>query len=628
MAQYKTGAVSVTQGSHQVTGIGTQFVGEVVPGDDFWLLGSPVHYQVATVDSANQITLSAPFAQASAVNAAYSISRDFTPFLELPEVRQGDTNVLAQLTQSLRKIDAFVGSMSLQATGPAGPVVASSQAEADALVAAGNSNVFRFDQYMAQNPPAWSSIWFEETAGGWHGTYNFLSILNNCAVEMKIDSGPWVPLGFRAPALDHEFEVTGKAVGLHSFIFRVIDGINLPVEQPEAMFVEVLESGTAVPLTPAERAAAGEAVQLCGLDNGSNLPGVVLQAQIDALIAAGWPAENIGWWSTGTETLQQGEGIGSLSGVTAAVSTADISGVGVVLGTGALAGVSATTSVSGMTGVGVQIGQGAIAGVNSAVSVAEMTGVGIAAGEGTGSLTGVSAVLSVSEAGITGTGVQVGVGSLTVVLATTSVNGITGTGVQVGQGAFTGITCTSSVAGITGSVEGVPVVVYDDFNRANGALGGDWTVTSGSVTISANTAYGVGVANHTTAMADDQYCEADLITLSSPAQASVHVRCNLEASRYMLRQECYYDEDDDIDYSNLKLYRYTYGVGLVELASCESTLTVRVRLKAIGNTISCDIWDTGAWQNVMSVTDTAFTTGAVGISPGGGTIDNFVGGEL
>jgi len=42
-------------------------------------------------------------------------------------------------------------------------------------------------------------------------------------------------------------------------------------------------------------------IVLYGLDNGSNLPGIVLQAEIDDLINKGTDPDSILWFSTGTE---------------------------------------------------------------------------------------------------------------------------------------------------------------------------------------------------------------------------------------------------------------------------------------------------------------------------------------
>jgi len=111
--------------------------------------------------------------------------------------------------------------------------------------------------------------------------------------------------------------------------------------------------GSAV--TPAESAASGRAIQLWGLDNGAGLPGAVLQARIDALIADGVPEYAIIWYSIGTQAATL-EGVGTLTGVAAVSSVGTIGGAGIAIGAGAMVGVSAVTSVAAISGVGVAAG--------------------------------------------------------------------------------------------------------------------------------------------------------------------------------------------------------------------------------------------------------------------------------
>jgi hypothetical protein len=72
MAWYKTGTVTVTNGSATVTGAGTAFVGSVLAGQGFAAPDGKI-YEIDTVVSATQITLASPYLGATAAGAAYTI---------------------------------------------------------------------------------------------------------------------------------------------------------------------------------------------------------------------------------------------------------------------------------------------------------------------------------------------------------------------------------------------------------------------------------------------------------------------------------------------------------------------------------------------------------------------------
>ncbi|EDM47747.1 hypothetical protein [Marinobacter algicola] len=105
MSQYKTGAVSVTNGSQVVTGTGTLWLSNVSPGDGFTVAGTGVPYTVGSVDSDTQITLNANYAGPSGSGLAYAIWRDFTAQNNLPEMSQGDIETATTFTRAMRLID-------------------------------------------------------------------------------------------------------------------------------------------------------------------------------------------------------------------------------------------------------------------------------------------------------------------------------------------------------------------------------------------------------------------------------------------------------------------------------------------------------------------------------------------
>ena len=82
MAWYKTGTVTVTNGSATVTGAGTAFVGAVLAGHGFAGPDGRI-YEIATVVSATQLTLGSAYLGSTAAGASYGIfptSGALTPF--------------------------------------------------------------------------------------------------------------------------------------------------------------------------------------------------------------------------------------------------------------------------------------------------------------------------------------------------------------------------------------------------------------------------------------------------------------------------------------------------------------------------------------------------------------------
>ena len=107
MAQYKTGTVSVTNGSATVTGSGTTFTGgNVTAGDIFTVLGDNTWYEVASVTDADTLVLAANYAGTTASGAAYAITRDFTDRLGLPYPQKGDIETASLIKRAFALIDA------------------------------------------------------------------------------------------------------------------------------------------------------------------------------------------------------------------------------------------------------------------------------------------------------------------------------------------------------------------------------------------------------------------------------------------------------------------------------------------------------------------------------------------
>jgi len=104
MSQYKTGTATVTNGSATVTGSGTLWSANVSAADSFTIAGDGVMYDVASVDSDTQVTLSVPYAGTTASGVVYAIGTGFTVPDSFPEMSQGDIETATIFTRAMRKI--------------------------------------------------------------------------------------------------------------------------------------------------------------------------------------------------------------------------------------------------------------------------------------------------------------------------------------------------------------------------------------------------------------------------------------------------------------------------------------------------------------------------------------------
>jgi len=105
LAQYKTGTVSVTNGSNAVTGQATVWSTNAAVGYTFKIKDEDAIYNIASIVSDTQITLTVNYAGTTKSNQEYQITRDFTPNLSLPEIWAGDIDWPFHLTDTIRKID-------------------------------------------------------------------------------------------------------------------------------------------------------------------------------------------------------------------------------------------------------------------------------------------------------------------------------------------------------------------------------------------------------------------------------------------------------------------------------------------------------------------------------------------
>lgn len=106
MAQYKTGTVTVTNGSAVVTGIGTEFQTNGIAVGHRWARnGDNVTYAIASVDSETQITLNSPYAGVTNASAVYTIGKDVTVHNGYPLLFSGDIETATFLSYAIQRID-------------------------------------------------------------------------------------------------------------------------------------------------------------------------------------------------------------------------------------------------------------------------------------------------------------------------------------------------------------------------------------------------------------------------------------------------------------------------------------------------------------------------------------------
>jgi hypothetical protein len=123
MSQYSTGTATVTNGSATVTGTNTLWLANVTAGDSFTVAGDGVMYDVASVDSDTQVTLSVAYAGATASGVVYAIGTGFTVPDSFPEMSQGDIETATIFTRAMRKIQSRFTGIAINTTAEIGQAV-------------------------------------------------------------------------------------------------------------------------------------------------------------------------------------------------------------------------------------------------------------------------------------------------------------------------------------------------------------------------------------------------------------------------------------------------------------------------------------------------------------------------
>jgi hypothetical protein len=137
MSQYSTGTATVTNGSPTVTGTNTLWLAHVTAGDSFTVAGDGVMYDVASVDSDTQVTLSVAYAGVTASGVVYAIGTGFTVPDSFPEMSQGDIETATIFTRAMRKIQGKFSS--ILAGGANANFTAMPQVGGDPIVESGSN---------------------------------------------------------------------------------------------------------------------------------------------------------------------------------------------------------------------------------------------------------------------------------------------------------------------------------------------------------------------------------------------------------------------------------------------------------------------------------------------------------
>ena len=134
MSQYSTGTATVTNGSATVTGTNTLWLANVTAGDSFTVAGDGVMYDVASVDSDTQVTLSVNYAGSTASGVVYAIGTGFTVPDSFPEMSQGDIETATIFTRAMRKIQGKFTALVLDIDDKADQATTYTETEVDGLL--------------------------------------------------------------------------------------------------------------------------------------------------------------------------------------------------------------------------------------------------------------------------------------------------------------------------------------------------------------------------------------------------------------------------------------------------------------------------------------------------------------
>ncbi len=110
MSQYKSGTVSVTNGSPSIVGDDTLWSANVAAGQTFIIAGSGVPYIIGAVTDDTHITLTANYAGSTQSGLSYEINTSRTPLLGIDYMEMGDIDTATTFKRAMLEIEGILTS--------------------------------------------------------------------------------------------------------------------------------------------------------------------------------------------------------------------------------------------------------------------------------------------------------------------------------------------------------------------------------------------------------------------------------------------------------------------------------------------------------------------------------------
>ena len=197
MAQYKTGTVSVTNGSATVTGSGTGWSAEIAAGDLFTIVGDNAWYEVASVGSNTSITLSANYAGTTGSGKSYAISRDFTTRLALPYPQKGDIETASIIKRAFEQIDTETNIATANYSATSAPTVNDDSGDGYSI-GSWWVNVTADEAYLCVDSTVGAAVWTKISVDV---PSEIVSLLNNQSLTLGASTIEGITVGRGAGAV-------------------------------------------------------------------------------------------------------------------------------------------------------------------------------------------------------------------------------------------------------------------------------------------------------------------------------------------------------------------------------------------------------------------------------------------
>ena len=109
--QYKSGTVSVTNDSQEVTGSGTLWRNNVNVGDFFKIVGESTFYEISAVTDDTHLSLTTAYQGSTGSGKSYVIIREYTENYKLKEIHKGDLDWHMAYNDAMEKIDEKISEL-------------------------------------------------------------------------------------------------------------------------------------------------------------------------------------------------------------------------------------------------------------------------------------------------------------------------------------------------------------------------------------------------------------------------------------------------------------------------------------------------------------------------------------